>query len=201
MGHTNPAKLAVGIFVGGASKRMGGRPKGLLTAPRETAQEAERTLVERLVGQCTLALGDARIVLVGQRPEYAALALPTLPDARPEQGPLGGLVALLEHAEECGLDAVLCLACDLPYVQAPLIARLAAEAPESAACAPRTDGLWQPLCARYGVQALPEARAALDAGRLSLQKLLTALSAHQLALDEAETQSLRDWDSPEDLER
>ncbi len=194
-------KLAVGIFVGGASTRMGGHPKGLLTAPRASDEAGERTLVERLVSECKLALGDVPILLVGRRPEYAELELPTLPDARAERGPLGGLVALLDHARENGLDAVLCLACDMPYVNAPLIARLAAEAPESAACAPRTDGFWQPLCARYAARALPEARAALDAGRLSLQKLLAELAAHELSLGEGDAESLRDWDSPEDVGR
>lgn len=188
---------SVGIFVGGASRRMGGRPKGLLTTP-----DGSTTLVERLLEQSKLALGDVPCVLVGEHAGYAHLRLPMLPDARSEQGPLGGLVALLAHGEAHGVDAVLCLACDMPYVTSGLIARVAREAPEAAACAPRPEGLWQPLCARYQVSAaLPVARAALEAGRLSLQKILSTLGAHELALSADEALSLRDWDSPDDLRR
>jgi molybdopterin-guanine dinucleotide biosynthesis protein A len=190
-------RLVVGIFVGGASRRMG-RPKGLLPAPGPVAQ----TLVERLVRECESALGDVPLVLVGHRDEYAALPLPALADARSQSGPLGGLVALLEHAEAVGAEAVLALACDLPYLGRGLIERLAHEAPSQPAIAPRTDGFWQPLAARYQTEgALPAARAALDARRLSLQNLLDTLNAQELPLSPEEAASLRDWDSPEDIER
>ena len=100
------------------------------------------------------------------------------------------------------LASVLCLACDLPYVTSGLIARVASEAPEASACAPRPEGLWQPLCARYGVRAsLPVARAALDADKLSLQRILSALGAYELPLSADELHALRDWDSPEDVLR
>jgi molybdopterin-guanine dinucleotide biosynthesis protein A len=192
-----PPPLVVGIFVGGASRRMG-RPKGLLPAPGPIAE----TLVERLVRECESALGNVPLVLVGRRAEYAALGLPTLADAASESGPLAGLVALLEHAESLGADAVLALACDLPYVSRDLIARLAREAPSQAAIAPRTDGFWQPLATRYRTEsALPAARTALEAGRLSLQNLLDTLGTEELALTPEEGASLRDWDSPEDIER
>jgi molybdopterin-guanine dinucleotide biosynthesis protein A len=193
---THPS-LVVGIFVGGASRRMG-RPKGLLPAPGPVAQ----TLVERLVRESEGALGNVPVVLVGRRDEYASLPLPALADARSESGPLAGLVALLEHAESVGAEAVLALACDLPYVGRALIERLAREAPSQPALAPRTDGFWQPLAARYRTEtALPAARAALGAQRLSLQNLLDTLGAKQLALRPEEAASLGDWDSPEDVQR
>jgi molybdopterin-guanine dinucleotide biosynthesis protein A len=189
--------LIVGIFVGGASRRMG-RPKGLLPAPGAVAQ----TLVERLAKECESALGSVPLLLVGQRDEYEALGLPTLADARSGSGPLGGLVALLGHAESVGADTTLALACDLPYVSRELIERLAHEAPHETVLAPRTDGYWQPLAARYRVRtALPVARATLDAGRLSLQNLLNALGAEELPLSPEEELCLRDWDSPEDVTR
>ena len=189
--------LLVGIFVGGASSRMG-HPKGLLRAPGPS----EQTLVERLADECRSALGDVPLLLVGQRDEYASLGLPTLADARAETGPLGGLVALLQHAQAEGADSVLALACDLPYVGSALIERLAHEEPEQSALAPRTDGFWQPMAARYRTTAaLPAALAALNAGQLSLQKLLNTLGAAELALTPEEAHSLRDWDTPEDVTR
>ncbi len=189
-------RLIVGIFVGGASRRMG-RPKGLLAAPGRTSQ----TLVERLSTECRGALGDVPLVLVGERAEYAGLGLPALADARPNSGPLSGLIALLEHARACGADAALALACDLPYVEGRLIARLARDEPDAAVLAPRVDDRWQPLVARYGTSVLSAAVRALTANQLSLQHLLRDARAQELVLNEEEAQSLRDWDRPEDVAR
>ena len=85
-----------GIFIGGASRRMG-RPKALLPVA------SGETLLERTV-RVVSAAGLAP-VLVGRRAELpelelliAKLVLPVLADAAPNAGPLGGLVSLLEEA-------------------------------------------------------------------------------------------------------
>jgi len=185
--------LVMGIFVGGHSHRMGGVPKGLLSAPGEP-----RTLVER-----TAALGrelGAEVVLVGQSEAYRDLGLEMLADARPDSGPLGGLVALLEHAED---RLALAVACDLPHLRLALLRRLAESPLRAPVVAPRTASpapLWEPLCARYdSVRALPVARAHLSRGELSLQPLLDALGAEELALASDDRAALGDWDSPADL--
>ena len=87
-----------GIFVGGASRRMNGHPKGLL--PCEPGGE---TIVGRLV-RIVQAL-ELPVVLVGQHEAYRPLGLPMLADQPPGVGPLGGLCALLRHAQgrEVGL--------------------------------------------------------------------------------------------------
>lgn len=205
--------VCVGVFVGGAARRMG-QPKGLLQAPDDAPREG-RSLVERLRSEARAALSSLTgpelaatfgsaptFVLVGQRPEYDVLGFPSLPDAAPDRGPLGGLVALLEHAERHGFDATLALACDLPFVTAQLLARLLTEHTSAAICAPRPDGIWQPLCARYSVGAvLPLARDALERGELSLQRLLRSVDAAELALSPREAAELTDWDTPDDVLR
>lgn len=183
----------VGIFVGGAARRMGGVAKGLLAAPDGTGSLASRSIA------IARALG-LEVVLVGEHPAYAPLGLPMIADAEAGQGPLGGLVALLERA---GARAVIALACDLPFVERSFLERLVTATSDAAALAPRRGGgPWEPLFARYdAVRALPVARARLSRRELSLQGLLDALGADALSLDAAHERMLTDWDTPEDVAR
>ncbi len=176
---------------------MGGIPKGTLRAPDGTP-----SLVERLV-RLGRQVGARDVVLVGQQPVYAPLALPMLSDAPPGVGPLGGLLALLGHAERVACSRVLALACDLPYVSQPIVERLIDHAPEAAAVAPHEDGQWQTMCARYATaRVLHTAQRTLARGEHSLQSVFAELreAAQPLPLSAAERALLRDWDSPEDID-
>jgi molybdopterin-guanine dinucleotide biosynthesis protein A len=190
-------KLRIGLFVGGRGTRMGGVAKGLLRAP------SGASILEHLLTQCRVALPSAARVLVGDAAAYASLELPVLSDAPAGVGPLGGLRALLLDAARAGEHAVIALACDMPFVSARLLARLAAETPEAVALAPRTETLWQPLCARYSLGALSAVEAALAAGERSLQRVFARLGreALPLELDPEEQSELRDWDEPDDVLR
>lgn len=190
-----------GVFIGGQSRRMGGRPKGLLPAP-----DTGEPLVLRLV-RMARELG-LEVRLVGESPAFTEPAralsglsqLTVVPDQPPGIGPLGGLHALL--AEAVPRDVVV-LACDLPYVSAALLARLVPTLqPGIDARVPRRgagEG-WEPLCARYGASALPVLRQALTDGVRSFHGLLLRLRVEALELDAAEQRGLVDWDSPEDVE-
>lgn len=186
-----PPSLLAGIFVGGASTRFGGRPKGLLEAP------SGGTILDALRGHLeALAIP---YVLVGRRTEYAGVPAETIDDSPAGIGPLGGLLALLRRA---GHGHAIAIACDMPFVSRELIERLAAAVTDAPAIAPRRDGRWEPLIARYDVQgslAVAEARA--TAGRHSVQGLLDELHASELPLSIDEQRMLEDWDSPADMER
>ena len=196
------ARLIAGVFVGGSSRRMGGRPKGWLLAPREGAG-SRVSILER-----TVALAQEQcqeVVLVGRAEAYSAVGVPAIDDAvtvtscgGDEGGPLAGLVALLEHAAGGG---TLALACDMPYLTREMLARLAAFEPGAVAVAPREDGVWSPLFARYdSARVLGSARAKLQAGDRSLRAVLDAVGARELPLSRDEQRALRDWDSPEDID-
>jgi molybdenum cofactor guanylyltransferase len=180
--------MSVGIFVGGRARRMGGFPKGLLRLDDGT------TILERTLG-LVHELG-ARVVLVGRKGAYPA-DLPSLPDPDGESGPLGGLVSLLEHA---GSGAVIALACDMPRLTGALLGRLAAHPSEAPVVAPKREGRWEPLFARYDARrAAPVARARLARRELALKGLLDALGADELPLLPGESMLLDDWDRPEDI--
>lgn len=182
--------FVAGIFVGGAATRMGGRAKGLLRV------EGGVTIVERW--RSLFAARQIPVVLVGAHPAYEGLGLPFVPDASPGKGPLGGLVALLRHVAQ---GTVIAAACDMPFVSDALLARLVKASAEAPIIAPKRDGRWEPLFAAYeSARVLPIAERRLAAGELSLQGLLRAAGAVELALDEEALRELRDYDRPEDVE-
>lgn len=178
-----------GVFVGGASRRMGGLPKGLLPG-RDGV-----TLVER---SRTVLVGlGATVVLVGESDAYAGLGLPMLRDDPPGIGPLGGLVALLRHA---GARPALALACDMPFVSRALVERLLAAGSDAPIVAPRREARWEPLCARYdALRVLPLAVARVASPDHSLQRLLDDARAAELPLSQEEAGELHDWDTPDDV--
>jgi molybdopterin-guanine dinucleotide biosynthesis protein A len=186
--------LVIGIFVGGRGSRLGGVAKGNLALP------SGETLAARLVARSRDALPGTPIVLVGAAEAYAHLGLPAVPDDPQGIGPLGGLRALLAHAEGRGRTHALALSCDLPYLEAPLIARLGVEAPAADFLAPRDGELWQTLVARYATASLPVVDATLAAGERALQRVILRLGerATELVLGARERSELRDWDTPED---
>jgi molybdenum cofactor guanylyltransferase len=192
---------AVGIFVGGQGRRMGGVAKGWL-------RYEGRPLIERLLEASRTAAAPAKlpaVYLIGNAAAYAQTHVPALSDDPSGIGPMGGLRALLLEAERIGSDAVA-LAVDLPFVDPALLRRLYSEQPNAAALAPRQEGRWQPLFARYRPGAvLPVIDAALAAGRTSLQVLFDGLAARgqvapELLLSSIEQQALQDWDRPSDMD-
>ena len=176
-----------GIFVGGRGERMGGAAKGLLAGPDG------RPIIESLRDMLT-GLG-LEVVLVGRDPRYDALRLQAVDDEPGGIGPLGGLIGLLRHA---GDRLAMAIACDMPFVDAPLVGRLLG-APPAPVVAPRRGSLWEPLFARYEpAKVLSAARARASGGQRSLQGLLDDVGAREFPLSEEEWPRLRDWDTPSD---
>jgi molybdopterin-guanine dinucleotide biosynthesis protein A len=189
--------LLIGLFVGGRGSRLGGVSKGNLALP------SGETLLERLVARARDALPAAPIVLVGGAQAYARFGLPELADEPAGIGPLGGLRALLAHAQNQAHTHALALACDLPYLGAPLIARLGVDLADADFLAPRSVELWETLVARYATTLLPVVDATIAAGERALQRVVQRLGARavELVLSARERSELRDWDVPEDAPR
>jgi molybdopterin-guanine dinucleotide biosynthesis protein A len=186
------------IFVGGRSSRMGS-DKGLLPAPGANA-----TLLESLVdaGGCA----GLSVALIGDAAPYASF-VPEVPrvDDRPRgAGPLGGLGGALDFAGSTGLSRLIAVACDMPYVTAPVL-RLLVEHPSTAdVLAPRRgdDAPWEPMLARYevaGVAAVLD--EALRRGQRSFQALFENLAIDALPVTPVVRRALTDWDTPQDVPR
>lgn len=172
-----------GIFVGGASRRMG-RPKGAIVHRGEPLLvRAVRVAREAGLEPC----------LVGDASAYEALApeVPRLIDAVPGVGPIGGLRALATQGER-----VVGLAVDMPYVDAETLRALASHASDAEVLLPRRER-YEPLLARWDGAATGRAIDALLATEeRSLQALVRALRSEVFALP---AWRLDDWDAPEDV--
>ncbi len=190
--------LTIGLFVGGAGKRMGGVPKGLLPVP-----DGSETLIARLVRLCAAVAPDAHVYLVGQASAYGALRLPAVQDQPSGVGPIGGLCGLLLQAQQSGSQAVLALACDLPFIDEPVLRALCAPL-TSAARVPFVDAFYQPLSAAYAPAAtLAAIERSLSLGKHALLYVLQILGSEveRLELGPEQAHTLRDWDTPEDVQR
>lgn len=146
------------ILAGGGATRMDGAPKGLL-------EVGGRRILDRLVASFESALGRLPL-LVANAPESAAWRtdLRVVSDSRPGSGTLGGLLTAVLEAPA----PVVCVAWDMPFVPAPLIAALAEGLADADVCIPASAsrrGL-EPLCAGYGPRTGPAMAEALDRGDL-----------------------------------
>ena len=177
---------------------MGSVAKGLLKTPTN-----DETLIERLLRICRTSIPAATLCLVGQSTSYAALELPQLQDDPTGVGPIGGLRSLLSYAKDSGSERALALACDLPFLDETVLGLLNAPL-ASAARVPFVDGHFQPLAAAFSpIPTLAAVERTLAAGKFSLQRVLEELESgvERLESDRVAASALRDWDTPEDLER
>lgn len=149
------AELTGFVLVGGASRRMG-RPK------HELVLEGE-TLLTRAVRRARSVAG--RVCILGPADRAEGLDLVALPDELPGTGPLGAIYTGLMHTRT---EFNLFLSCDMPFMEARFLRRLAQQGFES--CADVTlaetprDG-YQPLGAIYRRRALPAVRWSLANGQ------------------------------------
>jgi len=146
------------ILAGGSASRLGGAPKGLL-------EVGGQRILDRLVASFEQALGTLPL-LVANAPDAASWRadLRVTADLRPGAGSLGGLLTAVLAAPA----PVVCVAWDMPFVPAALIAALAAGLAGGDVCIPESGGRRgvEPLCAGYGPATGPAMAAALDRGDL-----------------------------------
>lgn len=133
---------------------MGGAEKALIRIGGHAIAERTAGILGRLSG---------RVLVATPRPEaWSDLPVEVVPDALPETGPLGGIVAGLEAARGGWL---LVVAGDMPLLDERLLRRLCARALATGrAVIPRREGRPEPLHAVYPAGHAVRARAALLAG-------------------------------------
>lgn len=125
-------------------------------------------VVERLSG-----LTDRVVVCARERDALEPIRVHVVEDDEPFAGPLPALVAGIRSA---GTPRVLAVACDMPFLNVPLLSELAARLDEETdAVVPVTEHGPQPLHAAYGDCAVEPLLAALAAGERSLRGALERL--------------------------
>jgi molybdopterin-guanine dinucleotide biosynthesis protein A len=154
------------VNAGGQSRRMG-QPKALLPVPPDDTPLIERVIrrLRPLAGTPVVVVAnDAAVTgLFAAQPDVRCVA-----DRYPGTGTLGGIATGLRECAGWGMV----VACDLPFVSAPLFAGLSALAAEQDvkggnrwdAVVPVVGGYEEPLHALYHRRCLPAVQARLARG-------------------------------------
>jgi molybdopterin-guanine dinucleotide biosynthesis protein A len=160
------------ILAGGRARRLGGRDQSRLVVGGRTILERQLDVLRRLV---------PRIVIVANAPEpFVGAGVPVLTDAVPGCGSLGGIATAVEDAG----GPVLILACDMPFVTAPFLARLIEAGREADIAIPRGLDGYQPLCANYAPSCAGPLRRRIEQGALKVVDLLADVRVRELGPDE-----------------
>jgi molybdopterin-guanine dinucleotide biosynthesis protein A len=157
--------MPAALLAGGASKRMG-RPKALL-------RFGAGTLLQHQLAK--LALFEEIFLVVKDPPDAALGRTRVLLDATPRQGPIYGLMRVLEEVT----DHVFVLAIDLPLMASDLVRAIAERGLSASAPAviPETEAGLEPLAAVWRRAVLTFAQEQVARGELSLQGLARAAGA------------------------
>jgi molybdopterin-guanine dinucleotide biosynthesis protein A len=189
------AMLSVVIQAGGRSSRMGSDKALVLLGGK--------TMIEHVLARVA-GLGDEIIITTNNPGELGRFGLPLVADPIPGAGALFGLQTALAAAHE---SHVLLAACDMPFLQRPLLERLIALAPRADVVVPRIEGRFEPLLAVYArTPCLEAVQRAIDAGERRMisffpQVEVLALDEEQLRPFDPHQTSFFNVNTPEDLRR
>ncbi len=168
------------IMAGGRNTRYG--------AHKALAQVGGERILDRV--RTALAAVAPEIVLVANEPDvYAVAGLPLRGDVRPGTGVLGGILTAALWARERGHAGALVVACDMPFVPAPLLRHIVARAAATAApdvVAPESGGRrgLEPLCAWYGTGCIGAVERALDRDDRRVVAFFEDVKVERIPLDE-----------------
>lgn len=161
------------ILAGGRATRFGGRDKGALVVDG-------RTILDRQIAELS-AVTDDLLIVGGHRRHPGARFVTDLVDGC---GPMGGVHAALTEARG---DAVFVVACDMPYVTAPLAAYLLDLAQHADIVVPHTERGYHPLAAVYTRACLDAIARRLAGRQLKMSELFAELRTRVVGGDEIDT--------------
>ena len=163
--HKKPFPVTGVILAGGKSRRMG--------ANKALMQLGEDSLIGHIIRRMHLVT-DELLLITNNPTEYAHLDLPMYADIIPNTGALGGIYTGLMSAS---YDAVICVACDSPFLEPKLLTYLVSVLGEYDAVMPYTSNhndtqiILQTLCGVYSKRCLPIIASMLQASELRVHAL------------------------------
>jgi molybdopterin-guanine dinucleotide biosynthesis protein A len=179
------------LLTGGRSRRRGVDKATLVVAGRTLAERGAEVLAEVCDVVLEVGPGHTRLPVTREEP--------------PGSGPLAAVAAgAAELARRGRAGPTMVLAVDLPF-STPAVLRLLRDGPGEATVVPEVAGRLQPVCARYGPDALVAAGSLLAGGVRSLHALLDVVGHDVIAEDEwgrvAPAEVFADVDTPDDVRR
>ena len=159
--------LAAAILTGGQARRMDGADKSALMIGGTRILDRQLAVLREIASP---------VFLVGRAP-VGPLApdLRVVTDVIPGAGTLGGIYTAIV---ESPCDRTLVVGCDMPFLTAALLERLAAE--DADLVIPRSARGYEPLCAVYGKACAPGIRHRIEHGELQASVLPRGLRIAEL---------------------
>ena len=155
--------VSVAILAGGKSSRMG--------QDKATLMWNGRPFIEHILSVVD-GLGDELLISTNHPEPFEQYGQRCVPDIHPDCGALSGLEACLHQATH---EYLLVVACDMPFLQRPLLELLLRRRIAPTCVVPVWQDRQQPLHALYHRSALAVVQAQLALGRYSLERLLQQL--------------------------
>ena len=167
--------FSAAILIGGKATRFDGRDKSALVVEGHTILARQLAVLSDVADDVMLAGGAAHAGM----PD----SVRHVPDLVPGCGPLGGIHAALSSARH---DATAMVACDMPFVSAPLLRHLlslagGADGPD--VVVPKSERGYHPLCAVYSRACIEPAARRLAGGQFKLVELFDDLRVHVVTAD------------------
>ena len=197
----NPFSVTGVILAGGQSRRMG-ENKALMKL-------GEDSLIGHVI-RCMQNVTDELLLITNSPTAYAHLGVRMHGDILPDTGALGGIYTGLTYASH---EAVLCVACDSPFLNSNLLAYLVsvlgeydAVMPETYAHRKDTQITLQTLCAAYSKRCLPIIELMLRESELRVHALQERAHIKRVSPDiwqafDPDGMSFFNINTPEDFER
>jgi molybdopterin-guanine dinucleotide biosynthesis protein A len=170
------------ILTGGQGRRLGGRDKSALRIGGSTILDRQLALVRSLTTHMVIISASGNASADGDTGISQDVRVVT--DRIAGAGALGGLYTALVEAPT---DQVLVIACDMPFVSAPLLSALARAGADVDVALPRDAAGRHPLCASYQRRVAPHLRDAIAGGSLRVLDALHGLQVTELGPDELAT--------------
>lgn len=182
------------ILAGGRNLRMGENKAWIEIRGERIIERTRNLLVE---------LFEEVLVVTNAPLDYLSLNLRMVTDLCPGMGALGGIYTGLMHAS---FPQAFVAACDMPFLNKALIARMSEMAPGYDIVIPRTADGWQPLHAIYAQKCLPFIEDLLRQGNLRILDFFPRVKKREMAAEEIlpydpSLLSFLNINTPEDLAR
>ena len=169
--HKNLPPVTGVILAGGKSRRMG-ENKALMRL-------GDDSLIGHVI-RCLHDVTDELLLVTNSPTEYAHLDVPMHGDILPDAGALGGVYTGVTHASH---DAILCVACDSPFLEPKLLSYLVTVLGEYDAVIPYTYSSRQtPFCRNKDIGVTNPSYG--DDTQITLQTLCAAYSKRCLSIIE-----------------
>lgn len=166
------------ILAGGQARRLGGIDKSALVVGGASILDRQLALLKGLTPHILIVASDEHRY---RRADVQEAGVRIVRDRIVGAGSLGGLYTALVEAPT---DQLVVMACDMPFLTAPFLTRLAALGAGVDAAVPRDAAGLHPVCAAWARRAAPHLRASIDRGQLRIVDALAGLEVREMAAEE-----------------